>query len=381
MGKIGSRPKKYKPTGKMIKEIKKMAPGKKIGGQMVRPMSASQPYGILSSLTKLISPAAKTTAKTAAKTTARRSALVPANLARRSALVPANSGRAPSSVAAATPTSARTSEYLPSYSARRASAAAPPYSAPTSTVAPQYFPQNSARRNALVPQNIVAPKEPALQSALVPTVATAPKPPGTFSNRISTAAPLAPAVTAPLAPKTIVPKPTPYPASPVPTTPFPNPATAAAATAPPNPIPSFTNSKNFIDKAQKYIAPIATAAGLASSVGNILGLDAKFKKQTGPDVQSNATVKPQPNLNPARGQDGVGYNNSRGGNVRKNVNITNNYYGGGRRGGGGMRRGGGRTEGNYVQQGPPQDMGGVYNSNSRLYSTAPPPDANLVRLW
>lgn len=46
MGKLGSRQYKHKPTGKMIKEIKQMAPGKKIGGQMVYPMSATRPYGI-----------------------------------------------------------------------------------------------------------------------------------------------------------------------------------------------------------------------------------------------------------------------------------------------------------------------------------------------
>lgn len=46
MGKIGSRKYKHKPTGKMIKEIKQMAPGKKIGGQMVYPMSATRPYGV-----------------------------------------------------------------------------------------------------------------------------------------------------------------------------------------------------------------------------------------------------------------------------------------------------------------------------------------------
>ncbi len=48
MGKIGSRKYKYKPVGKMIKEIKQMAPGKKIGGQMVYPMSVTRPFGLAS---------------------------------------------------------------------------------------------------------------------------------------------------------------------------------------------------------------------------------------------------------------------------------------------------------------------------------------------
>lgn len=36
---------KYKPNGKMIKDIKKMTPGKKIGGDMVYPMAATLPFG------------------------------------------------------------------------------------------------------------------------------------------------------------------------------------------------------------------------------------------------------------------------------------------------------------------------------------------------
>jgi hypothetical protein len=62
MGKCGCTGKKYKykPTGKMIKQIHKMAPGKKIGGQMVHPMSATKPYGITSAFTKLVAPIKKT---------------------------------------------------------------------------------------------------------------------------------------------------------------------------------------------------------------------------------------------------------------------------------------------------------------------------------
>lgn len=54
MGKLGCRKYKHKPTGKMIKEIKQMAPGKRIGGQMVYPMSATRPYGLFSSAVKAI---------------------------------------------------------------------------------------------------------------------------------------------------------------------------------------------------------------------------------------------------------------------------------------------------------------------------------------
>jgi len=58
---------KHKPTGKMIKQIQKMAPGKKIGGDTVHPMSASLPYGLFSSLTKLLSNTAKTATNTGKK--------------------------------------------------------------------------------------------------------------------------------------------------------------------------------------------------------------------------------------------------------------------------------------------------------------------------
>lgn len=72
MGKCGgcSSGKKYKhkPTGKMIKDIKRMAPGKKIGGGMVYPMSATVPYGFLGSAIKGLAKAGTTAASTVAKT-------------------------------------------------------------------------------------------------------------------------------------------------------------------------------------------------------------------------------------------------------------------------------------------------------------------------
>jgi hypothetical protein len=60
----GGKKYKHKPTGKMIKDIKQMAPGKKIGGDMVYPMSATLPYGWASSLSsfakKITNPLKKT---------------------------------------------------------------------------------------------------------------------------------------------------------------------------------------------------------------------------------------------------------------------------------------------------------------------------------
>lgn len=63
MGKIGLRKYKHKPTGKMIKEIKQMAPGKKIGGQMVYPMAATRPFGVFSAIGKAISSGVRATAR------------------------------------------------------------------------------------------------------------------------------------------------------------------------------------------------------------------------------------------------------------------------------------------------------------------------------
>jgi hypothetical protein len=81
MGKCCSSGKKYKhkPTGKMIKDIKRMAPGKKIGGGMVYPMSATVPFGLgstLASIAKSAVGAAKTVGQTLTKTSGQTSRFV-----------------------------------------------------------------------------------------------------------------------------------------------------------------------------------------------------------------------------------------------------------------------------------------------------------------
>jgi hypothetical protein len=64
----GGKKYKHKPTGKMIKDIKRMAPGKKFVGGMVYPMSATVPYGFWGNAIKGLAKAGTTAANTVAKT-------------------------------------------------------------------------------------------------------------------------------------------------------------------------------------------------------------------------------------------------------------------------------------------------------------------------